>query len=101
VLVGAFALYGLAAPPGFAQSLPAGINPTTDAETVVVNARKRGEPLADVPESITAFTAEDLQDHNIQTFNDYAEKTPNLSFSYGSGPTESDRHRRGDRLLYR
>jgi iron complex outermembrane receptor protein len=56
-------------------------------ETVIVSARKREESVADVPESITVFTAATLQDYDIQTFNDYATKTPNVSFSYGGGPT--------------
>jgi outer membrane receptor protein involved in Fe transport len=59
----------------------------TDLTTITVTARKRGESLAEVPTSITAFTGEALQDFNIQSFNDYATMTPNLSFSYGGGPT--------------
>ncbi len=56
-------------------------------DTVIVTARKRDESLATVPASITVFTAESLQDFNIQSFNDYATKTPNVSFAYGGGPT--------------
>jgi iron complex outermembrane receptor protein len=56
-------------------------------ETVVVSARKREESIAEVPTSITAFTSETLKDYNIQSFTDYATKTPNMSFSYGGGPT--------------
>ena len=56
-------------------------------ETIVVSARKREESLAEVPTSITAFTAETLKDYNIESFTDYATKTPNMSFSYGGGPT--------------
>ena len=59
----------------------------TELQTITVTARKRGESLAEVPTSITAFTTESLQDFNIQSFNDYATMTPNLSFSYGGGPT--------------
>ena len=58
-----------------------------ELQTITVTARKRGESLAEVPTSITAFTTESLQDFNIQSFNDYATMTPNLSFSYGGGPT--------------
>ena len=58
-----------------------------ELEMITVTARKRGESLAEVPTSITAFTTESLQDFNIQSFNDYATMTPNLSFSYGGGPT--------------
>jgi outer membrane receptor protein involved in Fe transport len=56
-------------------------------EEIIVSARKRDESLATVPVSITAFTSENLQNYNIQSFNDYATKTPNVSFSYGGGPT--------------
>jgi outer membrane receptor protein involved in Fe transport len=55
--------------------------------TVTVTARRRDESLARVPVSLTVFTADDLQSFNIQTFTDYASKTPNLSFTYGQGPT--------------
>jgi iron complex outermembrane receptor protein len=64
--------------------------PGNDAESldsIVVTARKRDESLAEVPASITAFTSESLAAFNIQSFPDYATKTPNLSFAYGSGPT--------------
>ncbi len=56
-------------------------------EAITVTARKRRESVAEVPSSITVFTAQTLEDYNIQSFNDYATKTPNISFSYGSGPT--------------
>jgi outer membrane receptor protein involved in Fe transport len=59
----------------------------TTLSTITVTARKRGESLAEVPTSITAFTADSLEDFHIQSFNDYATLTPNLSFSYGGGPT--------------
>ena len=56
-------------------------------ETITVSARKRDESLANVPVSITVFTGESLENYNIQSFTDYATKTPNVSFSYGGGPT--------------
>jgi len=56
-------------------------------ETITVSARKRDESLAKVPVSITVFTGEALENYNIQSFTDYATKTPNVSFSYGGGPT--------------
>src|SRR5579862_3559288 len=59
----------------------------TEPETVIVSARKREESIAEVPTSITAFTAETLKDYNVQSFADYATKTANLSFTYGQGPT--------------
>jgi iron complex outermembrane receptor protein len=59
----------------------------TNLDTVVVTARKRDESLAEVPTSITVFTAQTLEAYNIQSFEDYATKTPNISFAYGGGPT--------------
>ena len=56
-------------------------------DTVIVTARKRDENIAKVPESITAFTSVALETYNITSFNDYATKTPNVSFTYGAGPT--------------
>jgi iron complex outermembrane recepter protein len=60
---------------------------TESLEAITVTARKRDESLATVPVSISVFTAEALESYNIQSFADYATKTPNLSFSYGGGPT--------------
>jgi len=60
---------------------------TTTLDTVIVTARKRDESLAQVPVSITAFTSQTLENYNIQSFDDYATKTPNISFAYGGGPT--------------
>ena len=56
-----------------------------DLQEVVVTARKQSESIVEVPESITALTAESLKDFNIQTFDDYATKIPNLNFTYGQG----------------
>jgi iron complex outermembrane recepter protein len=74
-------------PPAFAQEQASATDSGNEVETVVVTARKRAESLAEVPTSITAFTAETLKDYNVQSFSDYATKTPNMSFSYGGGPT--------------
>jgi iron complex outermembrane recepter protein len=65
----------------------AGAADTESLETITVTARKRDESLANVPVSITVFTGEALENYNIQSFTDYATKTPNVSFSYGGGPT--------------
>jgi len=58
-----------------------------EVATIIVSARKRAESIAEVPTSITAFTTETLKDYNVQSFADYATKTPDLSFTYGGGPT--------------
>src|SRR5271167_233537 len=60
---------------------------TESLETITVTARKRDESLATVPISVTVFTGQALENYNIQSFTDYATKTPNVSFAYGGGPT--------------
>jgi len=74
-------------PPARAQEQATATEANPGMETVIVSARKREESIAQVPTSITAFTAETLRDFNVQSFADYATKTPNLSFTYGQGPT--------------
>ncbi|MGI9307704.1 MAG: TonB-dependent receptor plug domain-containing protein, partial [Gammaproteobacteria bacterium] len=54
-------------------------------EEIVVTARKRSESLQEVPISISAFTAEQLRDQNIQTAYDVALVTPNFDFSRNLG----------------
>jgi len=61
--------------------------PGDAAPELVVTARKRSETVATVPIAITAFSEKTLEAKNILTFDDYATKVPNLSFSYGGGPT--------------
>ena len=80
------ALHGGAACAQDASGAPAA-SETATLDTVIVTARKRDESLAQVPVSITAFTSQNLEDYNIQSFDDYATKTPNISFAYGGGPT--------------
>jgi len=50
-------------------------------EEIVVTSRFRAEKLADVPDSITAFTAADIERHRIERINRVASLTPNLRFS--------------------
>jgi len=76
-----------AAAPAAAQEQASASESSGDMQTVIVSARKREESIAEVPTSITAFTAQALQDYNIQSFADYATKTPNMSFTYGAGAT--------------
>ena len=55
-------------------------------QEVVVTARKREENLQDVPISIDVFTAKDMQNLGITSFDDYASKVPSISFiSIGPG----------------
>jgi iron complex outermembrane recepter protein len=58
-------------------------------QEVVITARKRTENLQDVPESIDVFTSKDLENLSISQFEDYATKTPSVTFvSIGPGQTQ-------------
>ena len=50
-------------------------------DEIVVTSRYRAENLSDVPDSITAFTAADIERHRIERINRVASLTPNLRFS--------------------
>jgi len=49
-------------------------------EEIVVTARQRSESIQDIPISITAFTAQDLDKRGIQTMTDIALNTPGFNF---------------------
>ncbi len=92
LLLGLTPVCGLAAAPaaGLAQDATASDSATAASkslQTVVVTAQRKAQSISKVPLSLTVFTAQNLQDFNIRSFNDYATKTPNLSFTYGSGAT--------------
>src|SRR4051812_15540620 len=53
-------------------------------EEVVVTAQKRAEDIQTVPISITAFTSQDLQAHQITEFKDLVFNTPNVSYTKGN-----------------
>ena len=53
----------------------------TRIEEIVVTSRFRSEKLLSVPDSITAFTAADIERHRIERINRVASLTPNLRFS--------------------
>src|SRR5450755_1453876 len=80
----AVALYGAAALRG-SPALAAGIAASETLEEITVTARKRTENLQDVPQSIDVFTAKDLENLSISQFEDYATKTPSVSF-ISTGP---------------
>jgi len=64
------------ADPSYAQS-----QDETAIEEIMVTARYRAEKLSDVPDSITPFTAEDIERYRIERINRVASLTPNLRFS--------------------
>jgi iron complex outermembrane recepter protein len=53
-------------------------------EEIYVTARRIEERLQDVPLSVTAFSASDLEDRNIRNIRDLANYTPNLTFNAGA-----------------
>jgi iron complex outermembrane receptor protein len=58
-------------------------------EEITVTARKQSENLQDVPQSIDVFTSKDIQNLGISQFEDYASRSPSLSFiSIGPGYQE-------------
>lgn len=63
-------------------------------KTIVVTAQKRSEDLQDVPVSVSAIGAEQLDELNIDTFDDYLEQLPTVT-SGGGGPGQSTIYIRG------
>ena len=53
----------------------------TALEEIIVTARFRAENISDVPDSITAFTPEEIERYRIERINRVASLTPNLRFS--------------------
>ncbi|MEO0417649.1 MAG: TonB-dependent receptor plug domain-containing protein [Pseudomonadota bacterium] len=62
--------------------------------TIVVTAQKRSEDLQDVPISVSAIGSEQLEDLNIDTFEDYLEQLPSVTAG-GNGPGQSTIYIRG------
>lgn len=54
-------------------------------EEVTVTARRRDESLQDAPYAVTAFTAETLQDANVQRMEDFVALTPNVTLATSQG----------------
>jgi iron complex outermembrane recepter protein len=58
----------------------------SDLNTIYVTARKRTERLQDIPDSITAVSAETIQNADIQTVKDVAVRVPNVSIVEAQQP---------------
>ncbi len=58
---------------------------TMEIDEVIVTARKRAERLQDVPVSVTAFNAYNLENRNMSDLSDIGQFTPNLNFDVGAG----------------
>ncbi len=62
--------------------------------TIVVTAQKRSEDLQDVPISVAAIGEQQLEELNIDTFEDYLEQLPSVTAG-GNGPGQSTIYIRG------
>lgn len=78
-----FAAAFLSSAPSEAQNTKATVENKLDE--IVVTARKREENLRNVPISITAFTAENMEQRGVTSVYDIARLTPNLSFNQTYG----------------
>ena len=58
-------------------------SPPPRLEEVVVTARKRDENLQNVPDAVTAFTAETIENAGIRHIADFLALTPNVNFEDG------------------
>src|SRR6202158_2873381 len=78
-----------------ARSLAATAEAGSEAlEEITVTAQRRSESMQDVPISMQAFTAQSLQQLNIQTFDDYIKYLPNVT-SANNGPGQNEVFMRG------
>ncbi len=67
---------------------------TTTLEEVVVTAQKRTEDLQKVPISLQVLTTQQLEQHQVTSFDDFAKLLPSLSFQ-SLGPGQSQIYFRG------
>ncbi len=71
--------------PAFAQTTPADTPGLTEADDIVVTARRREESLKDVPISVTAFTADSLDLKGAPDITALQRSTPNLTLQVSRG----------------
>ena len=67
---------------------------TNTLEEVVVTAQKRSEDLQKVPISLQVLSGQDLEQHQVASFDDYAKLLPSVSFQ-SLGPGQSQIYFRG------
>ncbi len=78
-------------PLGLTPALAAGADAPAENVTteIVVTATKRSENLQNVPISITAMGGEQLAQHQVASFDDYAKLLPSVSYqSFGPGQSQ-------------
>ena len=61
-----------------------------EIEEIIVTARRREENIQDIPLSVTAFTAAELEARSLSDLSDIGKYTPNLSFRSTSGGSGGD-----------
>ena len=71
--------------PAFAQQAAAPAGQASVLEEIVVTARRREEALQSVPVAVTAFTAETIREHKIETGEDLQHFVPSLYINSGTG----------------
>jgi len=64
-------------------------------DEITVTARRRAEDLQEVPISVTAFTAVEIERRGIRSIQDIARLTPGLSFDKGFAPQDTRPNIRG------
>src|SRR5690606_13739983 len=77
------ALWGVMGTPAAAQDSPAGTSAEDDesgGNTILVTARRREESLQETPVAISAFSAETMENRQIQQTQDLERITPSLQF---------------------
>lgn len=56
------------------------------SDVITVTARRRAENLQEVPDTITVFTSETIENARIRKFDDFAALTPNMEFLPAQSP---------------
>ena len=88
-LVWLLATTALGGAPALAQAPAASTEATVDDGAIIVTARKREENIQDVPFAIQALGAATLDNHQVESFDDYAKLLPSVSFqSFGPGQSQ-------------
>lgn len=87
--------FGMLPITGFAQTVDAAEEGTEDSARtlgqITVTAQRRSENLQDVPVSVTALTADQLDKRQISDVNDLQAQIPNVVISTGTGTSSSAR----------
>jgi len=71
------------------------VNPPLALDEVVVIANKRAEKIEDVPSSVLAVTADQLEQQNVRNFEDLVNVAPNLTLTKASQPGNNSINMRG------